>query len=84
MLIKLNVELPVNRDLIFESKQLNTLTLSIYVINYNLSHLMIRNNINLPVILIRYVRLNKILEYKVEGYFQININLISITNRLSR
>lgn len=68
ILIK-DVTLLNNRDLIFKPEQLDTLILSAYIINYNLTHIIIRNNIDLPVILLRYTRLDRILEYKTTECF---------------
>ena len=65
MSIELNKKLLINRDLIFELKQLNILTLLIYIIDYNLLRVIIRNNFNLLIIFIKYIRLNKILKYKI-------------------
>ena len=51
--------------------------------NYNLLYIIIRNNINLLITFNRYIRLNKIFEYKVERYYSIKIDLknISIINK---
>ena len=66
------VELPQDRDLIFEPDQLDTLTLSAHIINHNLTRIIVHNDTNLPITLSRHLRLNKILEYEAEGYFQID------------
>ena len=63
------IDLLLDRDLIFESEQLNVLTLLVNIVDYNLSRIVIRNNIDLLVTLNRYARLDKILEYEVERYF---------------
>ena len=81
ILIELNAKLSLNRDLIFESKQLNILTLLIHIVDYNLSRFMIRNDINLSVILFRYTRLNKILEYETTSCFQIDLKHVFIIER---
>ena len=67
------VELPAERDLIFEPEQLDTLTLSASIVDNNLSSLMIRNDTDLPVTLARHTRLGKVLKYETEGCFQINM-----------
>ena len=64
-----NLNLPFNRDLIFKSKQLDTLTLLTYVVDYNISHIIIRNDISHSVILSRHIRLNKVLKYEAKNYF---------------
>ena len=42
-----------------------------------------RNDIDLLIILNKYIRLNKMFKYKAEGYYSIEINLknISIINK---
>ena len=51
--------------------------------DHNLLRIIIRNDINLSIILNKYIRLNKIFKYKVEGYYLIEIDLknISIINK---
>ena len=50
---KNKLELPDNRDLIFEPNILNTLLVYIYIIDYNISKVFIRNDTNRPIILLR-------------------------------
>ena len=69
MLIELNAKLLLNRNLIFKLKQSNILTFLIHIVDYNLSRLMIRNDINLAIILFQRTRLNKILKYEITSYF---------------
>ena len=66
-----HVDLSANRDLIFELDQLDVLILSVHLINYNLSRVLIYNNINLSIILNKYIRLDKILKYETEEYYSI-------------
>ena len=63
------VNLLTNRDFIFKLNQLNILTFSINIVDYNLSHIIIRNDITLSIILIKYIKFNKILKYKTANYF---------------
>ena len=63
---------------------MNILTLSVNIVDYILSRIIIRNNIDLLVMLARYTRLDKILEYKIEEYFQIDLKNISIVDKSSK
>ena len=81
MPIELNIKLSLNQNLIFKLKQLNTLTLSIYIINHHLSRFIIRNNINLLITLSRHTRLSKILKYEIIGCFQIDLKHTLMTER---
>ena len=69
-----HVDFLINRDFIFKLKQFNILIFLTYIINYNLSRIVIRNNINLLIIFIKYAHLNKMFKYKIEEYFSIRIN----------
>ena len=66
-----SVDLPSGRDLIFEPEQMNTLILFVSVVDNSLSSqdVIVRNDTNLLVILVRYTRLDKVLKYKTEEYF---------------
>ena len=44
----------------FELKQLNILILSINIVNHNLTRIVIRNNIDLLITLVKHTRLDKI------------------------
>lgn len=72
ILIK-EIDLSTNRNFIFESDQLKILTFSINIVNYNLSRIVIRNNIDLLITFIKYVRFNKMLKYEAEKCFQIDL-----------
>lgn len=67
-----NVTLPKDRDLIFEPEQLDALTLSAHIVDHNLTHIVVRNDTDLPTILPRHTRLGKVLEYEAAGCFQID------------
>ena len=75
------IDLPQDRDLIFKPDQLDSLTLSAHIINYNLTRVIIYNNTDLSITLSRYLRLNKVLKYEVEEYFQINIKYALLTEK---
>ena len=77
----ISLSLPKNRDLLFEPSQLDILTLSAYIVNYNISGIVIRNDIDLPIILIRRTRLDRVLEYEVEGYFPVAIKHAIIVDK---
>lgn len=81
MLIK-SINLLSNQNLIFELKQLNIFIL-IYLIDHDFSQILIYNNINLLIILIKYTRFDKIFEYKIEKYYliQINIKYVFLINK---
>lgn len=66
------VELPQDRDLIFEPDQLDALTLSAHIVDHNLTRVMVHNDTDLPITLPRHLRLDKVLEYEAEGCFQID------------
>ena len=69
------VDLPPDRDLIFESEQLDTLTLSAHLVDHTLSQVLIRNDTDLPITLSRHTRLSKVLEYKTEKCYPVQINI---------
>ena len=73
--------LPEDRDLLFEPSQLDTLTLSAYIVDYNMSGIVIRNDTDLPVTLIRYTRLGKVLKYEAEGYFSVTPEHAAIADK---
>ena len=75
------VNLSIDRDLIFESNQLNILTLSINIVDYNFSRIVIRNNIDLLIIFDKYIKFDKMLKYKITKYFQIDIKKIFLINK---
>ena len=52
---------------------MKTLTLSINIVDHNLSRIVIRNNIDLSIILIKHIRFNKMLKYEIKKYFQIDL-----------
>ena len=54
---------------------MNALTLSTYIVDYNLSRIIVRNNINLLIIFIRYIKFNKMLKYKTKKCYSIQIDL---------
>ena len=63
------IDLSQDRDLIFEPDQLDVLTLSAYIVNYNLLRVIVYNDTDLPITLLRYLRLDKVFKYEAEGYF---------------
>ena len=67
------VDLPQDRDLIFEPDQLDSLTLSAHIVNHNLTRVVVHNDTDLPITLPRHLRLGKVLEYEAEGCFQIDM-----------
>ena len=64
-----HVELLVDRELIFKPKRLDALTLFAYLINYNLARIIVYNDTNLSITLLRYTRLGKVLKYKAKECF---------------
>ena len=78
-----SVDLSSERDLIFEPKQMNTLTLSASIVDNSLSSqdVIIRNDTDLPVTLVRHARLDKVLEYETEEYFQIDLKDAPLAER---
>lgn len=72
--IAMDASLPTDRDLVFEPEQLDALTLSAHVVDYNMSYIIVHNETNLPVTLSRRVRLDKMLKYEAEGYFSVQID----------
>ena len=66
-----SIDLSSERDLIFESKQINTLTLFVSIVDNSLSSqdVIVRNDTNLSVTLVRHVRLNKVLKYETKECF---------------
>ena len=77
------VDLPSGRDLIFEPKQMDTLTLFVSIVDNSLSSqgVIVHNDTDLSVTLVRHVRLDKILKYKAEECFQIDLKDASLAER---
>jgi len=63
------IKFPSNRDLLFELSKYNTLIVLIYIVNYDIDRIIIRNNTDLPIIISRYIKLGRVIEYKVVNYF---------------
>ena len=61
---------------------MNVLTLLINIIDYNLSRIVIRNDIDFLITFTRHIRFNKVLEYKVKSCFQIDIKNILLIKKL--
>ncbi len=55
----------IDRDLLFEPSKYDILIVSTYIVNYNINKIVVRNNINLPVIINRYINLGRVVEYKI-------------------
>ena len=70
-----SVDLSSDRDLMFESEQLDELTLSIHIVDHSLSRIVIRNDTDLPITLTRYVRFDKVFEYEAEGCYSVQIDM---------
>ena len=51
--LKRKLKLPDDRDLIFELRILDTLSVYTYIVDYNISKILVRNNINKPITLSR-------------------------------
>lgn len=66
-----HINLSINRDLIFKLKQLNALTFLTHIVNYNLSRIMIRNDIDLLIIFIKHARFDKMFKYETKKYYSI-------------
>lgn len=79
-----DVELPQDRDLIFEPKQLDALTLSAHIVDHNLTHIVVRNDTNLPATLPRHTRLDKVLEYEATRCFQIDTKHTTLADKPPR
>ncbi len=65
----ITIKLPKDRDLLFELSKYNTLIVSIYIVNYDMDRIIIRNNSDLLIIISRYTKLGRVVEYKVVNYF---------------
>ena len=64
------LNLSQNRDFIFESQTLNSLSVYAHVINYTIFKVFVRNNFNRPVILSKNQKLGKVTNYDdIECYF---------------
>ena len=62
-----------NYNYIFKFKKFNILSIYIYIINYNILKVFVRNNINYIINLSRKIKLKIIINYKIIKYFFINI-----------
>jgi len=65
----ISIKLPIDRDFLFEPSKHDTLIVSTYIVNYSINRIVVRNNINLPVIINRYIKLKRVVEYKTINYF---------------
>lgn len=62
------LDLSDDRDLLFESKTLNTLSVYAYIVNHNVSKIFVRNNSNKPITLPRKQKLSHITNYNASAY----------------
>ena len=74
-----------NRDFLFESQKLDTLLIYVYIVNYNMLKIFIRNNINYIISLSRKVKLKMIINYEITKCYIINLSKYDfITKTLKR
>ena len=61
-----------DRKFFFELYKFDTLFIYIYIVNYNISEVFVKNDINRIIKLPRKVKLNIIINYKAINYYIIN------------
>ena len=64
--------LPTDRDFIFEPKSLDSLSVYIYIIDYSISQIFIRNDTDKNIVLPRNIRVGSVAEYDLVGCFAVN------------
>lgn len=79
-----DMALPNDRDLIFGTEQLDALTLSAHTVDHNLTHIVVRNDTDLPAILPRHTRLSRVLEYEAAECFQIDAKHTTLADKLPK
>ena len=60
-----------NRDLLFESQILNVLLMYVYIVNYEVSKIFVRNNSNKFITLSQKQKLKRIINYNVSSYYYV-------------
>ena len=60
------------------------MTFLINIVDYNLLRIVIRNDIDLSIILIKYIKFNKMLKYKIANCFQIDMKKTFLINKFSK
>jgi len=65
----ITIKLPGNRDLLFELSKYNTLTVLVYIVNYDINRIIVWNNTDLFIIISRHTKLGRVIEYKIISYF---------------
>ncbi len=79
-----SLELPGEREFIFEPKKLDKLSIYAYIIDYNLSYIFIRNNTDKEIKLPRNIKLGYITKYEAAEYFLVEAYYSDLTTRAPR
>ncbi len=75
------LELPNDRDLIFEPYKLETLSVYAYIVDYRMTKVFVRNNTDRPISLLAKRRLETVTDYEAAGYFTINSSHYNLASR---
>ena len=81
-----SLKLSYDRDFLFESQKLDTLSIYIHIVNHNISKVFIKNNINYTISLSRKVKLKMVINYEITRCYVINFvehNLVTKTLKRS-
>ncbi len=69
---KKRLQLPKDRDFIFEPQTLDTLSAYVYIVDYTVSSVFVRNDTDKPVTLPRRQKLGKVSDYKVTDCYAVD------------
>ncbi len=68
------LDLPENRDFIFEPQKLDTLSVYAHIVDHNMSEIFVRNDTDRPITLAPKVKLGMVSDYEAAGCFSIVID----------
>ena len=63
-----------DREFLFKLYKFNTLFIYIYIVNYNIFKIFVRNDINYIIKLPRRIKLDIIINYKINNYYVIDFS----------
>ena len=67
-----SLKLSSDRDFLFESQKLDTLSIYAHIVDYNISKVFVRNDINYIINLSRKIKLRVIIDYEITRCYVIN------------
>ena len=76
------MELPQDKDLLFEPDCLDQFSVFVYLVDYIIETVYIQNNTDSPVFISRNTRVGNVIKYEADGCFAINYDNRNLTAKL--